>query len=409
LIIDDIKAGDHFLTVRLDKYREIERNIRISAYKMKIIDEKFSALIGSAFIQSDPPDADIYLNNSDFLGRTPLLKQVLLVGWHQLTLKKEGFLDYKDEFKLEYGQERRIMAKLQAKPGRLIISSDPNGAAVVVDGKNLGRSPLNQQLSSGNHQLKVTKEDHKKYEQTFIIKSDQDTFLDITLESTHNEAGGMIFIPAGEFIMGSDEGEENEGPARKVWVDAFFISKYEVTNRQYRDFVRETNHRAPVFMYQKDLGYDDQPVVGISWYDALAYAKWSGMRLPTEAEWEKAARGLHGRSYPWGPVWDKNRANSAESEMTKPAFVGSFPGGASPFGLMDMAGNVREWIADWFVSNYYAFAPHKNPKGARFGTTRSTRGGSWADEAEALTTTARKGVLPTLRTSNIGFRCAMDY
>jgi iron(II)-dependent oxidoreductase len=373
------------------------------------LDKELSVLIGSLLIQSEPADADVFLDHHDYLGKTPAFKQNLIVGWHQITLKKEGFEEYRDEFRLSYGQEKKIEAKLKAKPGRLIISSSPSMAQVVVNGKNIGWTPIDQQFPPGNHQLQINKENYNKHVQSLIINSNKNTFLDIRLQSTHNEVSGMILIPAGEFIAGNDEGEESEKPARKVWVDAFYIDKYEVTNSQFREFVRSTNHRPPVFLYQKRLGVDNQPVVGVSWYDAVAYAKWTGKRLPTEAEWEKAARGIDGRKYPWGTVWDKEKNNSAESKMMQPAPVGSFPGGASPFGVMDMAGNVWEWTADWFVNNYYTFAPSKNPKGARFGTTRSVRGGSWVESPELLTTSYRKGVLPTLRTSNTGFRCVMDY
>ncbi len=409
LRIDDIGAGIHFLTIKKNKYREIERNIRISSNEIKTLDKELSVLIGNISIQSDPADADVFLDNHDYLGKTPAFKQNLIVGWHQITLKKKGFEEYRDEFKLSYGQEKKVHAKLKAKPGRLIISSSPNMAQVVINGKKIGLTPIDQQFPSGNHQLEINKENHNKHVQSFSITSNKNTFLDIKLQSSHNEVSGMVLIPAGEFIAGNDNSEENEKPARKVWVDAFYIDKYEITNSQFRDFVRSTNHRPPVFLYQKHLGGNNQPVVGVSWLDAKTYAKWAGKRLPTEAEWEKAARGTDGRKYPWGTLWDKEKTNSAETKTMQPTSVGNFSGGASPYGVMDMAGNGWEWTADWFVNNYYSFAPSKNPKGARFGTTRSVRGGSWIENSKMLTTTYRKGVLPTLRTSNTGFRCVMDY
>ena len=407
--IEDVKEGSHFLTLNLENYRDIDHNVQVVPNQTTIIDDKLLAYIGTLSIRTEPPGAEVFLDDHDFMGKTPAYRGNLIVGWHRIILTKKGYEDYKDEFRLKYGQEKKIRIKLKPKPGNLIVSSDPGGAKVILNGKILGLTPLDKKLPSGEHLLRVAKDGYEEQERSVIVEADKDTVVGFRLHFTQNvEVSGMIIIQAGEFIMGSEEGEESERPARKVWVEAFFIDKYEVTNRQYREFILTTSHRPPAFLYQERLGRDNQAVVGVSWLDAMAYAKWAGKRLPTEAEWEKSARGLDGRKYPWGAVWDKEKANSSESKITGPAFVGSFLGGISPFGLFDMAGNVLEWTADWFVSNYYSFAPYKNPKGARFGTTRVVRGGSWVEGSRMLRTSARKGILPTLRASNIGFRCAMD-
>lgn len=408
LKIDNVKEGNHFLTISLEHYRDVDHNVQVVPNQNKIIDDTLLAYIGTLSIRTDPPGAEVFLDDHDFFGKTPAFKGNLIVGWHRIILRKKGYEDYKDEFKLKYGQEKKILAKLKAKPGNLIVSSDPGDAKVIVNKKVLGLTPLEHQLPPGKHLLRIAKDGYQIQERSVLIEANKDTVLGFKLHSTHSEVAGMIFVPTGEFIMGSDKGEENERPARKVWMDAFFIDKYEITNKQYREFIMATNHRPPAFLYQERLGRDNQAVVGVSWLDAKAYAKWAGKRLPFEAEWEKAARGLDGREYPWGSVWDKEKANNSESKITGPSFVGSFLGGVSPYGLFDMAGNVWEWTADWFVSNYYNFAPYKNPKGARFGTTRTARGGSWVESSRMLRTSVRKGILPTLRASNIGFRCAMD-
>jgi formylglycine-generating enzyme required for sulfatase activity len=168
----------------------------------------------------------------------------------------------------------------------------------------------------------------------------------------------MILIPAGEFIMGSPEGEgdDDEHPQHNVFLNAFYIDKYEVTNAQYKQFMDATGHKAPGYWDNERVNQPNQPVVGVTWHDAVAYARWAGKRLPTEAEWEKAARGIDGRKYPWGNEWDGSKWSSGSGSVVykSAAPVGSFPEGTSSYGVMDMAGNVWEWCADWYDEAYYS-------------------------------------------------------
>ena len=181
----------------------------------------------------------------------------------------------------------------------------------------------------------------------------------------------VVFVPAGEFTMGSkpEVGDYDEQPEHKVDLDGYWIYQTEVTVAQYRAFCQATDRSMP------DVPSwdwkDDHPIVNVTWDDAAAYAKWAGAALPTEAQWEKAARGTDGRMYPWGNEWDVAKCVSG----VELAPVGSIPAGASPYGALDMAGNVWEWCADWYGS--YAAAPAKNPTGPANGTSRVLRGGSW--------------------------------
>ena len=227
----------------------------------------------------------------------------------------------------------------------------------------------------------------------------------------------MVTIPAGEFVMGSPEGKgrADERPQRAVYLDAYLIDQVEVTNQRYMDFVKATGHRNPPNPYAtgplltiKEI--DQLPVVQTTWYDAKAYCTWAKKRLPTEAEWEKAARGTDGRLYPWGnePPTEK-RANfdrEWEDEHTLHA-VGSLPDGDSPYGVKDMAGNAREWVSDWYDSEYYKDAPKRNPHGPdKSGVVRSIRGGSWHSPASDITASARGRGGFALQTHGTGFRCA---
>jgi formylglycine-generating enzyme required for sulfatase activity len=216
----------------------------------------------------------------------------------------------------------------------------------------------------------------------------------------------MIAIPAGEFTMGSDV--EDERPPRAVFVDGFEIDKFEVTNQEFERFVRETGYVTDQEKagdtswryYAKDK--PQHPVVKVSWNDATAFCQWAGKRLPTEAEWEKAARGTDARSYPWGNQWDAARANTKESGHRATTAVGSFPAGASPYGVMDMAGNVAEWTTDWFKaypgSDFYS--PYFGEK------YRVIRGGGWFSDQDLVRTTERSCSAVELANDDVGFRCA---
>ncbi|MBM4133288.1 MAG: formylglycine-generating enzyme family protein [Nitrospira sp.] len=227
----------------------------------------------------------------------------------------------------------------------------------------------------------------------------------------------MVTIPAGEFLMGNPEGKgrADEWPQRSVYLDAFAIDQVEVTNERYMAFVTTTGHRNPPNPYATGplfsvKGIEQLPVVQTTWYDAKAYCAWAKKRLPTEAEWEKAARGTDGRVFPWGnePATSKRANFDREWEEEKTLYpVGSLPGGDSPYGVKDMAGNAREWVSDWYDPEYYKHAPKMNPKGPdKQGVVRSIRGGSWHSPVADITTSARGRGGFALQTHGTGFRCA---
>jgi formylglycine-generating enzyme required for sulfatase activity len=224
----------------------------------------------------------------------------------------------------------------------------------------------------------------------------------------------MVAIPEGVFAMGFDgtQALEDERPLHRVWLDAFSIDLHEVTTAHYAAFLSATNRPAPWLWETVDLNqHGDRPVIGVDWHDAEAYCRWKGKRLPTEAEWEKAARGTDGRLYPWGnqsPT--KEFANFAlgarfsYGQVLLP--VSDFEQGKSPYGLYQMAGNVYEWVADWYAANYYETSPGRNPPGPERGQFKVLRGGSWSDLPKYLLTYGRFKLPPETRNSYTGFRCA---
>ncbi len=227
----------------------------------------------------------------------------------------------------------------------------------------------------------------------------------------------MVTIPAGVFKMGNQEGEgrTDEWPQREIYLDEFMIDQVEVTNERYMKFVQATGHRNPPNPYgngplMSAKGIEDLPVVQVTWYDSKTYCAWAKKRLPTEAEWEKAARGTDGRKFPWGndPATSKRTNFDREWSDQKTLYpVGSLPGGDSPYGVKDMSGNAREWVSDWYDADYYQHASEHNPQGPdKKGIVRSIRGGSWHSPIGDIRASARGKGGFALQTHGTGFRCA---
>lgn len=227
----------------------------------------------------------------------------------------------------------------------------------------------------------------------------------------------MAQIPAGEFIMGrtkltSDDKTKmrpivllDDRPDHKVYVDAFALDKTEVTQELYADFVKATKRKTPYHWLNglMPAAFAKFPIYNVTWDDAKAYCEYRGKRLPTEAEWERAARGgKEGMSFPWGDKADHKLARYDTQDGPGP--VAKFP--PNDFGLFDMAGGVSEWCADWFVREYYKDSPARNPKGPDTGTYKVIRGGAWSDSAARVTVFFRNWVRPNQTTPNLGFRCA---
>ena len=234
----------------------------------------------------------------------------------------------------------------------------------------------------------------------------------------------LIHIAAGWFLMGSDDGQENERPVHRVWVDTFELGRCQVTNAEYAQFLSARQHRKPLHWDDPNFSDPLQPVVAPSWFDAVSYCEWlSGktqrrFRLPTEAEWEYAARGgLEQKQFPWGDEPPESLANYASRWKTSPEPVGR--GESNGFGLCDIGANVHEWCADWFDGNYYRASPELNPQGPPESVSpagaknpaparRASRGGSWRHFTKVSRCAARSSIPPEYRYADYGFRVACD-
>src|ERR1044072_1180704 len=220
-------------------------------------------------------------------------------------------------------------------------------------------------------------------------------------------------IPGGWFLMGSVQGQENEQPCHRVWVDSFAIGRFPITNHEYTKFIKATRKHPPPFFLNPIFSDPEQPVVGVSWEDAVAYCAWlseqvhASLRLPTEAEWERAARGgLAGGLYPWGDEPPPQTVVGAEPQSGGPAKIGvNAPNG---FGLYGMSENVHEWCADWYDYGYYSDSPERNPRGPAFGQRRVSRGGSWRHRIQYSRCAARSSLPPDFKYADYGFRLAQS-
>ena len=234
----------------------------------------------------------------------------------------------------------------------------------------------------------------------------------------------MVYVPAGTFTMGLDGGYFDAGPAHQVFLDAYWMDKFEVTNTQYQKCVSAGVCIEPLvsksfsrFDYYTDDKYKNYPVIHVDWYQAKAYCEWVGGDLPTEAQWENAARGTDGRFYPWGNTTPSCRLanfDAVDGCVGDTSEVGSFPNGTSPYGVMDMAGNVWEWVMDWYDKYYYETSPSENPTGPEEGTYRVIRGQSWAGRETSISAKVfmemqnRRTKLPDYGDDVTGFRCVVS-
>ena len=405
-------------------------------------------------VTSTPSGATVYVD-SVRIGKTPLQGYQMDTGVRRVKqvevgLELSGYKRSVAKLTLKGGQQTPWavrLEKLVSRTATLIVTSTPSNADVYVDNVRVGKTPLTSyKVDTGEQREKQVEvglefSGYKSRVAQLTLKGGQSTPWDVRLEDipqtqrTTVPSGvapeDMVLIPAGEFEMGSNDGNSTEKPVHTVYLDAFYMDIYEVTNAQYKKFVDANpqwmKDRIPPSMYGNNYlehwngnsypsGKGNHPVVNVTWSGAMAYAKWAGKRLPTEAEWEKAARGgLVGKKYPWGDSIDSSKANYGENvKDTTP--VGSYP--PNGYGLYDMAGNVMEWCLDAYDEDFYKSSPRRNPiAGAdnvvqvinnftNIENNRACRGGSWAAFSYDLRVAYRLMGGPAGTSSLYGFRCA---
>jgi formylglycine-generating enzyme required for sulfatase activity len=324
------------------------------------------AAYGAISVTADEPGAEILLDGG-VVGRVaeggPTVLRNVLVGRREIVVRDFSGREARIHVRVEEG--KTVEAALK------VLSLDPLGAtgALAPIGKNA-----------------------QGYDEHWRVR----------------DGAIVVRIPAGEFLMGSSEaeGQPDERPQRRVYVSEFLIDKTEVTWRQMRKFAASSGRPIPPAPIWGSA--DDYSAANLTWDEAQAYCEWVGGRLPTEAEWEKAARGTDGRRYPWGDAWDPTRCNSISGGPHRAEPFGAFPGCQSPYGVLDMSGSIWEWCADWYGADYYTQGPSRDPKGPASGTARVLRGGDWISQPLWVRAAYRFKVPPTSRNASHGFRCAQD-
>jgi len=229
---------------------------------------------------------------------------------------------------------------------------------------------------------------------------------------TGRDGAPMVLVPAGEFPMGSDEGDDDEQPVHRVVLDHFYLDTFEVTNGRFAKFVAAIQSEPPWGFADQETPVlqAEQPVRWVNWLEAWGYCLWAGKRLPTEAEWEKAARGTDGRTYPWGndPPTAAHAVFGLKEGDETGASLGPRDQGRSPYGVHDLAGNLYEWVSDWYDEDAYAQPPRRNPRGPGAGTVKVQRGGSYINQPYRLRAAFRTKGDPTAHDPHVGFRCAQE-
>jgi formylglycine-generating enzyme required for sulfatase activity len=318
--------------------------------------------------------------------------------------------------------------------GALRVRTDAPGAEVLLNGEFAGRAAdepplLLENVPAGAVEISVRDFSGRTAQRRVSVTAGEiaETRVDVlNLASREPEANGLtrlepnpqgypeywrardgallVGIPAGEFLMGNDDGDPHETPSRQVWLSPFLIDKTEVTWRQFGEYLEATGAgppREPVWGTPQSY-----PASLVNWQEAAAFCEWAGGRLPSEAEWEKAARGVEGRTYQWGNDWDPSRCNAISGGPHRPESAGSFPGCHSPYGVLDMAGSMWEWTRDWYQPDYYSTAPARDPAGPATGKSRAIRGGGWMTQPTWLRASYRFRLPPSSRRPDLGFRCA---
>jgi len=416
LTLERVPVGEHLLELDKDGIYATRKTITIAAHTLERHSVKLERRKGKLTVFSEPRDARVLLDGRD-LGRTPVSLEVE-AGPYTLKLTKEGYKPHEEPLSLPADKETRTRIALRSTQGTLDVTSTPPGATVEIGGTPRGQTPLTLALEEGTYPLRLRLPRHRTATRQAEIAGERITRVSVDLtpgpnpgdhERRGTDTAEMVYIPAGSFTMGDThgDGDRDERPVHQVFVNAFWLDRTEVTNAQFARFAG-TGTYTPEGEWQREaVGKDQHPVVDVTWHDAVAYCRWAGKRLPTEAEWEYAARGTDGRKYPWGNTWEEGRARyygNGANETT--AAVGSYPAGASLLAVLDLAGNAWEWTSSRYKPYPYSSTDGREDTSAS--GTRVARGGSWIDRDWLLRSAYREQVVSTSAFHTRGFRCAQD-
>ncbi|MBN2311743.1 MAG: SUMF1/EgtB/PvdO family nonheme iron enzyme [Candidatus Hydrogenedentes bacterium] len=394
--VDGLSPGPVLVEVQKERFENKWETVRIPDEGGEVrIQIEMEPQVGYLTIKSTPSGARVTLDGAIEIGETPLVGKAVPVGEHTYEVEKEnyekavGVLDVQPDYRYKRVEE------LKPKLASLEVYTVPTGAQIWINNQlQRERTAARFDLPQGTYVISVFVKGYVTGERVVTLGPNEKSNLEFALEEGDAPAG-MVLVPAAEFIMGVDDESPDERPKRTLWLDAFYIDKYEVTNEQFKAVF-------PSHTFKE--GRETYPAGGISWNQAVAYAAAVGKRLPTETEWERAARGVDGREYPWGAKFQGSLCNIATTSNPQPCKVGQFRAGASPAGCFDMAGNIYEWTSSWYEA-YPGNVVIEKDYGQVF---RVLRGGSYKAGAFDARCARRHYARMDATREDYGFRCAAD-
>lgn len=393
--MSDLTPGPHEVIVKKERHEDAYQTIEVKGDGTA---EQFTIelvpFVGYISVDTVPDGAEVYVNG-ELAGYAPIIQKALPVGKHTIEAKLANHLPATEEIEVERSYNYKKEYTLHAMEGTISVTSRPTGALIYLNNEQQSQtSPAKFTLPSGTYLVGVWAKGFVQEEKLVELEPNGSHEVDLVMKEG-NVPHGMILIPEGEFVWGAKSRSPDETPRRTEKLKSYYIDKYEVTNAQFKEVFPE---------YTFPKGQELFPATGVSWNQAMKYAQAVGKRLPSEAEWEKAARGTDGREYPWGDQFDKSKCNSLESGLDAPVRVGARLHGASIYGAMDMAGNVAEWTFDW-----YDRYPGNLDVAKDYGQVyRVLRGGSYKSEMFDVRCARRHFDKVDAKKPEYGFRCAKD-
>ena len=426
-VVSRLEVGEHLLTVKKPGFKTYHATVEIKRGSLAKVGVTLEAQsYGRIRVTSQPVGATVFLDGEkkDKAPSSGLLLDSVEVGTHSIKVVAQDYEPYEMQVILVVGEEKSVKAVLVFQA--LTIISNPSGGSVFIDEKQRGATPCQvSDAAPGPHALRIALKGYEDYATGITFQAGLAETIHAEMValphglvylrrnpqgykvcSNEQDGSELTQIPAGEFTMGAEMGSEDEKPVHQVALDQYYIGTQEVTVGQFKKFCQAAGRSMPL-QPAWNQG-DGQPVVNVNWDDALAYCEWAGLRLPTEAEWERAAAGMDRRRYPWGDDFFALMCNGKGQEdgfeVTAPAE--GFPNGISPVGALQMAGNVAELCQDWYYAEYYHVSVSANPRGAVMGKERVVRGGGLGSPELQCRTTVRSKVRPDFRSESLGFRVA---
>lgn len=351
-------------------------------------------VVGYVSVDSEPFGADVLVNGVS-IGKTPLFKYPMAVGKYDYELRLPNYYPIQSTVEVVEDFQYDLRHTLKPMEATVSILSRPSSASIRVNNElRTEKTPVKIRLAPGLYIIGVQAKGYVEAEERLTLAANEERTVNLTM-LPGDVPEGMVLVPAGPFIMGANESAPDESPRREVNLDAYYIDKFEVTNARFKAVF-------PAHTFPK--GQEEFPVSNVSWNQATEYARSIGKRLPTEAEWEKAARGTDGREFPWGRDFNPDFCNTKERDIGDCLKPGSSLGGVSPYGCFDMAGNVYEWVQDW-----YEAYPGNTQVTKDYGQIyRILRGGAYTEPQFQARCARRHFDRMDAKKPTYGFRCAKD-